>query len=142
MYGIEPIFWLKLIFVILIFLLSFIIFSSVMSRWLKVEKNKFFSHDHVNDKHQKIDWTIRIIFVAFIVLGSFINVTRDYSERIWFLEPWYLLFGLTILSEAVRALMEWKYADNKNAYIFTLSQLVFGMILVISILTTNFFGMF
>ena len=113
-----------------------------MSRWLKVEKNKFFSHNHVNDKHQKIDWTIRIIFVAFIVLGSFINVTRDYSERIWFLEPWYLLFGLTILSGAIQASMEWKYADNKNAYIFTLSQLVFGMILVISILTTNFFGMF
>ena len=141
-YGIEPIFWLKLFFVIVIFLILFFIFGSVMRRWLKVEKNKLFSHNHVNDKHQKIDWTIRIIFIAFIILGSFINVTRDYSERIWFLEPWYLLFGLTILSGVVQAWMEWKYADNKNAYIFTLSQLVFGMILVISILTTNFFGMF
>lgn len=141
MYGIEPIFWLKLIFVVVIFSLLLIIFGSVMRRWLKVEKKKLFSHNHVNDKHQKIDWTIRIIFIVFIILGSFINVTRDYSERIWFLEPWYLLFGLTILSESVRVLMEWRYSDNKNAYIFTLSQLVFGMILVISILTTKFFGM-
>ncbi|QFG00079.1 DUF4181 domain-containing protein [Psychrobacillus glaciei] len=141
-FGIEPIVWLKLIFVIVIFLILFIIFGSFIRRWLKVEKKKRFSHNHVNDKHQKIDWTIRIIFIAFIILGSFINVTRDYTERIWFLEPWYLLFGLTILSEAVRALMEWKYSDNKNAYIFTLSQLVFGMILAISILRTNFFGMF
>ncbi|QFG00370.1 DUF4181 domain-containing protein [Psychrobacillus glaciei] len=142
MFGIEPIVWLKLIFVIVIFSLLFIIFGSVMRRWLKVEKKKRFSHNHVNDKHQEIDWTIRMIFIAFIILGSFINVTRDYTERIWFLESWYLLFGLTILSEAVRALMEWKYADNKKAYIFTMSRLVFGMILVISILRTNFFGMF
>lgn len=142
MYGIEPIFWLKLIFVIVIFLLLFIIFELVIRLWLKVEKKKRFSHNHVNDKHSKIDWSIRIIFIAFIILGSIINANRDYTERIWFLEPWYLLFGLIILSEAVRALMEWKYADNKNAYIFTLSQLVFGIILVISILRTNFFGIF
>ncbi|QEY20776.1 DUF4181 domain-containing protein [Psychrobacillus sp. AK 1817] len=140
MYGIEPIFWLKLIFLIVILSLLFIVFGSVMRRWLKVEKKKFFSHNHVNEKHKKMDWTIRIVFIAFIILGSFINATLDFSERIWFLEPWYLLFGLTILSETVRALMEWKYADNKNSYIFTLSQLVFGMILVISILTTNFWG--
>lgn len=141
-YGIETIFWHKLIFLIVILSLLFVIFNSVMRRWLKVEKKKFFSHNHVNEKHKKIDWAIRITFIAFMILGSFINVTRDYTERIWFLEPWYLLFGLTILSEAFRACMEWRYADNKNAYIFTLSQLVFGMIVVISILTTNAFGMF
>lgn len=142
MYGIEPIFWFKFIFMIVIILLLFIIFESVMRQWLKVEKKKRFSHNHVNEKHSKIDWSIRIIFIAFIILGSFINANRDNTERIWFLEPGYILFGLIILSEGVRALMEWKYADNQNAYILTLSQLVFGMVLVISILRTNFFGMF
>ena len=77
-----------------------------------------------------------------MILGSFINATRDYTERIWFLEPWCFLLGLTILAEAIRAFMERRYADNKNAYIFTLSQLLFGMIVVISILTTNFWGKF
>ncbi|MCK1998172.1 DUF4181 domain-containing protein [Psychrobacillus psychrodurans] len=142
MYGIESTFWLKLIFMIVIILLFFIIFELIMRKWLKVEKKKRFSHNHVNDKHSKIDWSIRIIFIVFIILGSILNANRDDTERIWFLEPWYLLLGLIILSEAVRALMEWKYADNKNAYIFTLSQLVFGILLVISILRTNFFGMF
>lgn len=141
MYGIEPIFWLKLVFLLVIFSLLFIIFNAVMRKWLKVEKKKVFSHNHVNGKHQKMDWTIRIIFIIFLILGSSINVTRDYTERIWFLEPWYILFALIILSEAVRAFMEWRYADNKNAYIFTLSQLVFGILLVVSILTTDFFGM-
>lgn len=142
MYGLEPIFWLKLVFLIVILSLLFFIFNSVMRRWLKVEKRNFFSHNHVNDKHKKIDWTIRITFIAFMIVGSIINVTRGYTERILFLEPWYLLLSLTIVSEAVRACMELRYADNKNAYIFTLSQLVFGMIVVISILATNAFGMF
>ena len=105
MYGIDQYFWLKLIFMIVILLLLFIIFELVMRQWLKVEKKRF-SHNHVNDKHSKIDWSIRIIFIAFIILGSIINANRDYTERIWFLEPWYLLFGLIILSEAVRALMD------------------------------------
>lgn len=142
MYGIEPIFWLKMIFMIVILLLLFIIFELVLRQWLKVEKKKRFSHNPVNDRHSKIDWSIRIIFIAFIILGSIINANREYAERIWIIEPWNLLFGLIILSETVRALMEWKYADNKNAYIFTLSQLVFGMVLVISVLKTNFFGWF
>ena len=62
---------------------------------------------------------LELIFIIFMILGSFINVTRDYTERIWFLEPWCFLLGLTILAEAIRAFMEWRYADNKNAYIFT-----------------------
>ena len=141
-YGLEPIFWQKLVFLIVILSLSFFIFNLIMSRWLKVEKRKLFSHNHVNDKHKKIDWTIRIIFIIFMILGSFINATRDYTERIWFLERWCFLLGLTILAEAIRAFMERRYADKKNAYIFTLSQLLFGMIVVISILTTNFWGKF
>lgn len=142
MYDIETIFWIKLVFLLGVISLLSITFNSIMRRRLKVEKKKFFSHNHVNDKHKKTDWVIRIVFIAFMVLGFFINATLYYPERIWFLEPWAFLFGLTILSETVRAFMEWKYPNNKNAYIFTLSQLVFGMILVISILTTNFFGMF
>lgn len=118
------------------------IFGTVMRKWLKVEKKKRFSHNHVNDHHSKIDWTIRIAFMFIIFVGTFINATRDPAEKIWFLEPWYLLFGLIFLSESVRIFMEWKYADNKNAFIFTLSQLLFSMIVVITSLSTNFFGMF
>lgn len=47
-----------------------------------------------------------------MIVGGYFNSTRDYTERIWFLETCFLLFGLTILSEAVRAFIEWKYADN------------------------------
>lgn len=127
---------------IALLLLLFHIFGTVMRKWLRVEKKKRFSHNHVNDQHSKIDWSIRIVFMVIIFVGTFINATRDPVEKIWFLEPWYLLFGLIFLSESVRVFMEWKYAENKNAFIFTLSQLVFSMIVVITSLSTNFFGMF
>ena len=140
-YFIEPIFWLKLILAIVITALAFYIFGFLMRKWLKVEKKKLFSHNHVNDMHKKIDWMLRIIFIAFIIVGAFYNAERGFSDRIWFLEPWSLLIGLTILTEAVRAFMEWKYAANKNYYIFTLSQLAFGLLLVYTTISTNFFGM-
>ena len=54
MYGIEPIFWLKLLLLITILLLLSFIFNTVISKWLKVEKKKFLSYDHVNEKHKKI----------------------------------------------------------------------------------------
>ncbi|WP_425463995.1 DUF4181 domain-containing protein [Oceanobacillus piezotolerans] len=38
--------------------------------------------------------------------------------------------------------MEWKYEENRNAYIFTISQLVFITILLYSLFANNFIGWF
>ena len=141
-YFSEPIFWLELILVIVITALAFYIFGFLMRKWLKVEKKKLFSHNHVNDMHKKIDWTLRVIFIAFLIVGTFYNAERGYLERIWYIEPWSLLIGLTIMTETVRAFMEWRYNPDKNDYIFTLSQLAFGILLVIVVISTNFFGMY
>ena len=115
-------------------------FNVVMSKWLKVEKKSFFSSSYVNEKHKKIDWTLRMTCIIIFILGNFINIERNPTERIWMLEPWNVLFGLIILTEVVRAYMEWKYEENKNVYIFTLSQCVFSALLVILIIKTNFLG--
>ncbi|MEC5424740.1 DUF4181 domain-containing protein [Virgibacillus sp. C22-A2] len=64
LHGTEPIFWLKLILALTLFALLLIAFNAVMSKWLKVEKKKFFSYNHVNEKHKKVDWIIRITFTA------------------------------------------------------------------------------
>ena len=99
-----------------------------------------FSHNHVNAEHKKIDWIVRGVFVALIVLGGVININRLPGEPIVFLEPWVFLLSLVIIAEILRAVMEKKYAENPNAYIFTLSQLVFIVILLISIFSTDFWG--
>lgn len=77
-----------------------------------------------------------------IVIGYTINMVRDPLESIWFMNTWFLFFVFIIVSELVRAVMERKYAGHANAYIFTLSQLGFIIIVLLTIFMTDFFGYF
>ncbi len=135
-------FWMKLILLLLGLSLIIYLFNKAMRKWLKVEKKKWFSYNHLNDTHMKVDWTIRISCVIALIIGFFMNVTREPSENIWYLETHFLVLPFLILSEIVRAVMEKKHAENKNDYLFTISQLVFLSIVFLSIFTTDFFGWF
>ncbi|MGD6833906.1 DUF4181 domain-containing protein [Sutcliffiella halmapala] len=139
-YGMEPILWLKLLLVLCVFGVVLYFFNSMMRKLLKVEKKKFFSYNHINENHKKIDWTIRIIFVGSILVGYFLNVQNDLSQGYWFLEPYFLLFLFIILSEIATAIMEWKYAKNKNAYLYTIFQLLFIVTFILIMFSTDFFG--
>lgn len=141
-YGFEPYFWLKLFIILGVFLLLLFLFHTVMRKLLKIEKVKFFSNNYVNEKHKKIDWKIRITFIIVLLIGFIINIIRGPVDKFWFFEPYFLLFLSIIASESARAYMEWKYQTNRNAYIFTISQLVFIVILMVSLFTTNFFDWF
>lgn len=141
-YGVEPNFWLKLFLFLVIIGLMFFLFNIVMRKLLRVEKPKFFSYNHLNEKHKKLDWIIRITFIIVLLIGFIINNLRVPMERIWFLEPYFLLFIFIFATETARAYMQWKYDTNRNAYIFTISQIVFMIILLVSLFTTNFFGWF
>lgn len=139
-YGIEPFFLQKLLLVLSIFGVVLYLYNSMMRKLLRVEKKKFFSNNHINEKHQKIDWAIRITIVVCMLIGYFTNVLNDFSEGYWFLETYFLLFLFIILSEIATAIMEWKYAKNKNAYLFTIFQLLFIIAFMLIMFTTDFFG--
>lgn len=141
-YGFEPNFWLKLFLFLGIFGLILFLFNIVMRKLLRVEKANFLSYNHLNEKHKKLDWIIRITFIIVLLIGFSINTSRGPMEEIWFLEPYFVLFISIIATETARAYMQWKYDTNRNAYIFTISQLVFFIILYVSLYTTNFFGWF
>jgi len=138
MYGTD---WLALLLLLAIVMLLFLLFNAVMRKWLQVEKKKLFSYNHINEKHKKMDWTIRVVFLVVLLLGNFINVTREPMEWFWFFETWFLLIVFIVVSETVRAVMEWKYAVNKKDYIFTISQLIFGVLLILTVIQTNFGGL-
>lgn len=141
-YGVESSFWLKfLLFLVIIGLLMFS-FNTITRKVLKVKKKRAFSYNHLNGLHKKIDWTIRITFVVAIIVGGIINTSRLPLNPILFLEPYFLLIMLIFLTEIVTAVMEWKYAENRNAYIFTVLQLIFITILLFTIYITDFFGLF
>ena len=118
------------------------VFNIIMRKWLKVEESKLFSYNHVNEQHKKIDWTIKISFIVILSLGYFYNVARDLEEKVWYFETWFILYMFIIISGVVCAIMEWKYSENRKRYIFTISQLVFILIILGVIFTTEFFGLF
>ncbi|MEG0440648.1 MAG: DUF4181 domain-containing protein, partial [Solibacillus sp.] len=72
----------------------------------------------------------------------FININRDSLTPIWFLETHILLFAFITVSEIVRIIMEKRYAENKNDYIFSAIQLVLILIFLLLLFSTNFFGLF
>lgn len=142
MYAFESSFWLKLLLLIVVVSLLLFLFNTLIRKWLGVEKPKAFSHNPVNSIHSKIDWIIRIFFIALILVGFFINTSRVTQEPYLFLESWFLLFVLIFVTEAVRAVMEWKYAANRKAYLATILQLAFSSLVVIVVIATDFFGIF
>lgn len=137
---VESVF-VKLILLLSIFGLFLFFINKVLRKWLNVEKKELFSYGHVNDKHKKIDWTIRIIFIVFSFIGFLTNVKREPLEHIWFLETHMLLFVFIIASETTRVIMEKKYAENRNDYIFSTIQLVIISIFLLLMFTTDFFGL-
>lgn len=141
-YGIEASFWLDLFLFLLMIGLLIFLFNAILRKILKVKKKKRFSYNYLNERHEKIDRAIRITFIVAMIIGGIINIARSPSSPILFLQPHFILFVSVFSSEIVRAVMEWKHAENKNDAIFTVLQLIFLTILVFSIYITDFFGFF
>ena len=117
-------------------------FNVVMRKWLKIERKPSFFTTFVNDKHKKIEGFILIAFLVTMIIGFVMNVSRPPDEYVWFLQPHILVFIYAVVSEVARAIMERKYAPNKKDYILTLSQIVLVSIIFITVLSTEFFGLF
>ncbi|WP_033542866.1 DUF4181 domain-containing protein [Planococcus sp. CAU13] len=136
----DPNFAWKLIVILAIFIFLSIVFNAVARKLLNVEKQKFFSFKHINDKHKKFDWTIRTLGVVSIIIGYAINITRPPSEWFWFLHPWVILILFLIISQLGKAIMERKYAENPNLYKVTVGETVFIGIFLFSLYWTDFWG--
>lgn len=136
-------FWLKVFLLIALYGLLIYIFNKLTRKWLNVEKKKFFSDNHVHNNHKKIDRIIRITFLVILIISAIINIIRIQKvlEKIWFLETYVVLFIFIIVTEAARAIMEQKYAENRNDFKFTIVRLVFISTLLFLTFTTNFFGL-
>lgn len=132
--------------IFILFLISMwlliVAFSFGMSKLLKVERKKWFSYNHINDLHKKIDWAIRITFTITLLVSTYYMIYSDSSETVWYFETWFLLIVFVAISESVRAYMEWRYIENRKVYVLTILEMVFMIVLVTFIVTTNFFGLF
>ncbi|WP_175989467.1 DUF4181 domain-containing protein [Bacillus sp. Marseille-Q1617] len=142
MYGTEPASWLTFVLILSNITIVLFLYNKGIRKLLKVERKKFWSDHHVNDTHKKIDRIINAVFIMLMVIVIFSSAENDPAEGIWLLKPYILPFIFLIVSEAVRACMEKKYAENKNDYLFTISQLVFTSVLLVVLIGTDFGGLF
>ncbi|MGM0846424.1 MAG: DUF4181 domain-containing protein, partial [Bacillota bacterium] len=115
--------------------------NKLIRKKLKVKKKKMFSYNHLNEKHKKIDWTIRGSFIILLLVSFISKISLDFQVTAWYLETHNQIIGFIILSEAVRAVMENRYAENSNDYKFTLIQASIIVFSSISIIATDFFGL-
>ncbi|WP_312097686.1 DUF4181 domain-containing protein [Niallia sp.] len=121
----EEIFLLELLIVIFVFFVASYVFDLATRKMLKLERRKYFSYNHINKVHERIDWSIRITFM-FILLTAFII---NYSYNLWFLQQYVLLLLFIIVSGITRAIIELKYCKKSKEALFTVLQLGFLLLL-------------
>lgn len=142
MSGVDKIFVIKLVYVIGIFLMITSLFNVIMRRYLKLEKRSMFSSSHVNKNHKKIDRKIVFIYIIITIILSYMGIYKYNNEGVWKFIPAISALMLIVVSQMTKAFMEWKYSVNPKEYIFTLSQLIFLMILFWITVKSSFFNLF
>lgn len=111
-----------------------------MAKVLKVEKKHIFSNNYVNELHKKLDWILRIAFIIVFIVFNMGKIEYPQLAN----NPWYFLGVLSIifvLGQLVRVFMEWKYATNRRDYLYTLSEMLFMVIIIFTFAQTNFLGL-
>ena len=120
--------------------LAISIFEYAVRRLLGVERRKRFSYNHINERHKKADWTVRIVFLILIFISTYYTINNE--ETVWYFESWFIIFIFLMVSETLRAIMEWKYGENKKASAATILVMLFGASILLLTVTTGFFGLF
>jgi len=117
-------------------------FGFVIRKLLGVERTKWFSYNHINERHKKLDWSVRIIFLSLFLISSYYMIDNDTLGIPWYFEIWFILIVFLITSEMLRAFMEWKYAENKRDFVATIAEMIFMIFIVFFTITSDFFGLF
>lgn len=130
---------LMLFLIVLVLVVS--TFGFVIRKLLGVERKKWFSYNHINERHKKLDWSVRIIFMSLFLI-SYYMIDNDTFGIPWYFETWFILIVFLITTELLRTYMEWKYAENKRDFVATLAEMLFMISIVFLTITTDFFGLF
>ncbi|WP_399632675.1 DUF4181 domain-containing protein [Sporosarcina sp. SG10008] len=129
-------FWIKFAFIVLIVFVINIIVKLLLRKLLKIEKEKksFFSYNHINELHRKIDWAIRITSTIVLIVTNTLVIIEGYSINLIIIA---MIFYF-VLDYTVRALFECKYSQNPKQYILTMSE---GFIFLLSIVIVIYFDL-
>jgi hypothetical protein len=122
-------FWVKfgLIAIIVFVLISTVKF--LLRKIFKVEKVKrtFFSYNHINDSHRKVDkWVRTFTVISLIIFAILVINYKDLSYL-------YLIGVITLLTVdyAIRAFFEMKYSKHPKQAILTLAEMFLMLIAIL-----------
>ncbi|WP_433748063.1 DUF4181 domain-containing protein [Falsibacillus pallidus] len=136
------IFSLKLILMILCVIGFMMIINLILRKIFKAGKRSMSSDYCVNERHRRINRTIQFFGLGILLLQFIIVVKYDYLYEAWYSKPYNLFLFYLIFSEAVKAIMEKLYAENKKEYLVTTFQLLFTCTTIGVLYSTDFFGWF
>ncbi|WP_269432250.1 DUF4181 domain-containing protein [Bacillus sp. FJAT-27245] len=116
------------------------IFGYFIRKLLGVERRHWFSYNHINKQHRIADWTVRIMFVVLYIIFAFYTLSNDIMEIPWYFESWFIILSFIFVSETVRTVMEWKYDENRKAYVATIIEMLFMGFLVVGMIAGDIFS--
>lgn len=129
--GRDSVFWIEYGLIVVVVFVCISIAKLFLRKLFKIEKVKkeFFSYNHINELHRKVDKGLRLFYMVTLIL--LLSVMWFYFEELNYL----ILIGVIgfmVLDYLVRAFFEWKYTQHPKQSILTLTEL-FLIILAIKI---------
>ncbi|RBP00224.1 DUF4181 domain-containing protein [Rossellomorea aquimaris] len=133
-------FWLKFVFIAMIVFALISLVKFILRKMFKIEKVKkeFFSNNHINELHRKVDKWVRrstgLIF-AILILVQINNEAFNYL----------LLLGIifsAMLDYGVKAYFEYKYSEVPKQAILTLTELFLILTALVVVVQMGMLGPF
>ncbi|MEC0093824.1 DUF4181 domain-containing protein [Paenibacillus macquariensis] len=132
-------FWIKFCLIATIVFVLISIVKLLLRNLLKIEKVKkeFFSFNHINELHRKIDRGLRTFSAITLVILSFVMLFY-YEDLIYLILITVIAF--MILNYMVRAFFEWKYTQYPKQSILTLTEMCLILIAIIIVIEFKLLG--
>lgn len=134
-------FWVKFGLIVLIVFVLTLIVKVILRKLLKIEKEKieFFSYNHINELHRKIDKGLKIISSITLILLLYVVLFYYYDSMYLF---FIALIFFTVLESVVKAYFEWKYSKSPKQSILTLSEMFLYLIAIVIVIQFELLGTF
>lgn len=134
-------FWIKFgLIAVFVFILNSIV-KYLLRNLLKIKKveRAFFSFNHVNELHRKIDKGLRTFSTITLITLSYVLLFY-YEDLIYLLFIAIIVF--MILDYLLRAFFEWKYTKYPKQSILTLAEMLLILTIIIIVINFNLLGLY
>ncbi|MCA1057666.1 DUF4181 domain-containing protein [Rossellomorea aquimaris] len=124
---------MKYIFIAIVVFVLISIVKFLLRKIFKVKKVKrnFFSYNHINESHRKVDKWMRLINALTLMILSILVINDKIMIYLY-------LIGISMLlalDYAVRAFFEWKYSEYPKQAFLTIAEMT---LMLSAILTFQF----